>query len=898
MRTQPIAVSARWARRPAGFGLLAFAAAFLLAAPALHARTLNWQGVSSGSPKLWSDPVNWKDADGGTNAVPRSGDRLYLTPTGNPSKNDIEGLELEFFKLGSGFQGQNNGSKPIIFRAGSEGFRNEGFLFFDIPVLIEGTNMPLYSSSVLVPRNNWKSFDGNPCGVVKTGGGKAGIGGGSDFAGFKYAEVREGKWCYGVNGNDGSKKLEAGQVFTFAAANTYMCVGTQCAFTNFWLRETGAAVGGNHYIGTQYDNNTWYRGKLTIAGTPPEDETVFTGSFIETVDFRWDPASSAKSFVLSGKNSTTTGNVEVANGTLRLTAGASYSKLNQLTLSGGANTRFAVDTAPATAFHADYLLLATGNEKVSVAAGVTLTFARAAVGGTRLIAGTYTAANASWIEGAGSVVVEGIGGDRLNWVDGSAPGNRNWSNKNRWINQRTGGNDVPKSGDTLYQTSDGNSNKNNDIDGLELRQLLYGGGYSCPNGKAVALRADSLGINSSGFMHNDLPLKIEGVAMPVVVNQNAFMSIRIGFRSYDGQPCGVVKTGAGVLAIIPLANSAWTGFRYVTLKEGTFALGAQGAGDMSLLDPGLELTFSGNASLTIEKNLSMPGLCIFETGAAVNGAHRLTGRNDNGYKVGTLTVTGSPRVDVQTFTGAIEGGVGFTWSPDSATKTFVFSGTSSKSTTTNQLSVTRGTVRLADGATFTALHALNLSGGAETRFEVRGVPATAFHATNLVLSTGNERVCVAPGAVLSFDAASVGGTPLPDGVYCSRTSTGYTPVDWMVGGGLVRVGDVPITLPPVSGTSVAGNWTANGGSDTAVGNAANWGEAGNTVLPDLADGSLAASFAAGSAAASRSPRQIPISAPSSARADSRPPARDAPTRSAGRSSSPPTRRGPWRRATR
>ena len=129
MRTQPIAVSARWARRPAGFGFLAFAAAFLLVAPALHARTLNWQGASSGSPKLWSDPVNWKDADGGTNAVPRSGDRLYLTPTGNPSKNDIEGLELEFFKLGSGFQGQNNGSKPIIFRAGSEGLHNEGFLF-------------------------------------------------------------------------------------------------------------------------------------------------------------------------------------------------------------------------------------------------------------------------------------------------------------------------------------------------------------------------------------------------------------------------------------------------------------------------------------------------------------------------------------------------------------------------------------------------------------------------------------------------------------------------------------------------------------------------------------------------------------------------------------------------
>ena len=416
-------------------------------------RTLNWQGASSGSPKLWSDPVNWKDAAGGTNAVPRSGDILYLTSTGYPSKNDIPGLELQQFKLGSGFQNQADSNEALIFRKGSDGVRNDGFLYCKFPFRIEGTNMTLYSSSVLVPSASWTSYDGNPCGMVKTGSGKAGIGGGSDFTGFKYAEVREGQWIYGVNGEGGPKKLEAGQVFTFAAANTYMCVGTQCAFTNFWLRETGAAVGGNHYIGTQYDNKQWYRGKLTIAGTPPEDETVFTGSFIETVDFRWDPASSAKSFVLSGKNSTTTGNVEVANGTLRLTAGATYSKLGQLTLSGGANTRFEVDTAPATAFHASYLLLATGNEKVSVAAGVTLTFARATVAGTRLGANTYTAANASWIEGAGQVVVEGIGGDRLNWVDGSAPGNRNWSNPKRWINQRTGANDTPKSGDILYQTA-------------------------------------------------------------------------------------------------------------------------------------------------------------------------------------------------------------------------------------------------------------------------------------------------------------------------------------------------------------------------------------------------------------------------------------------------------------
>ena len=96
---------------------------------------------------------------------------------------------------------------------GSDGVRNDGFLYCKFPFRIEGTNMTLYSSSVLVPSASWTSYDGNPCGMVKTGSGKAGIGGGSDFTGFKYVEVRAGKWAYGVNGLEGSKRLPPGQVF-------------------------------------------------------------------------------------------------------------------------------------------------------------------------------------------------------------------------------------------------------------------------------------------------------------------------------------------------------------------------------------------------------------------------------------------------------------------------------------------------------------------------------------------------------------------------------------------------------------------------------------------------------------------------------------------------------------
>ena len=43
------------------------------------------------------------------------------------------------------------------------------------------------------------------------------------------------------------------------------------------------------------------------------------------------------------------------NGTLRLTAGASYSRLGRLAVGGGTSARLVVDAAPATAFHAEYL---------------------------------------------------------------------------------------------------------------------------------------------------------------------------------------------------------------------------------------------------------------------------------------------------------------------------------------------------------------------------------------------------------------------------------------------------------------------------------------------------------------------------------------------------------------
>ena len=830
----------------------------LLAASAMGTRTLNWQGTGSSSPKYWSDSGNWKDAVGGTNAVPQSGDILYLTATGYPSKNDITDLELQQLKLASPYQYQHNTSKALIFRAGSDGIDNAGFLFFDIPVFIEGTNMTVKSTSTFVPRNNWKSYDGNPCGVVKTGSGTAGIGSGTDYTGFKYVEVRAGKWAYGVNGLDGSKYLPPGQVFTFAAADTYMQIGTDCVFTNFWLREIGAAVGGKHYIGSAY-NNTYYSGRLTIAGTPPDDETVFTGAFVDRVDFRWMPDSSAKTFVLDGKTSTTTGNVEVANGTMRLVNGASFSQIGELKLSGGSVLK--VEAVPATAFRAQTLSLMTTSEKMHLAANVTLTFTRAIRNGLRLAAGTYTKANADWIEGDGSVVVEGASGYTLKWVTNVTP--RNWSNANCWINQSSGLNDTPADGDTLICTTttannDSNQARNNDIDNLKLYKLsLAGSGlYQVTYGKEITFLAGSYGIESEGYLFHALPTRLQGtdIILDVYGNTGHYTGFTKSLQSVDGNPCGFVKKGTGVFGIRPEQGQYWTGFKYIRLEGGTVALGAQRSGELSMLDPGLEITFAAKSTtVTVEKDVTMPGLCLIETGAAVNDVHKISSRNsDNTIYSGTLTITGSPRLDRQTFTGSVEGSVALAWSPDTADKMLVFSGANSISTTTNALTVTRGTVRLTGGASFTRLRTLTLSGGAGTTFEVEMPPSVPFHATNLVLATGSEQLHIGSGVKMAVDTLSIDGVEQPAGVYRATANIfvdGTTAASWIDGAGFLCVGGADVQLPGGAEGSTSGTWTANGGADTSIGNPANWGEADNIVLPDLTNGTLTAAFSAGSAAA-------------------------------------------------
>ena len=823
-------------------------------------RTLNWIG---GNNKKWNNIDNWQDADGLTNALPRNGDTIYLNGV-TGTENDIVDFMPYMVKL-KGYQTHKTTSKPVIFRNGSYGIYNEGYLFFDVPIQLEGTNINFYSSSLIGHRGPLSSWDGADCGIVKTGTGRAGIQGAnctssSDFAGFKYVTIKEGQWIFGVNSSGKMHLLPPGMTVTFDGASTSLGISCPCVLTNFCIRETAAAYNMAHAITCQIDSGVPRRGKLTLRGTPPDDSTVFTGSFESTVDFRWEPDSSTKEFVLSGRNSTTTGDVEVANGTLRLTAGASYSKLGKLTVGGGTSARLVVDAAPATAFHAEQLSLLSANERLVLSEGVTLTFGSARVNRRAVASGTYSGVasedctQVDWITGAGKVVVEdGVSlGDRLVW-QGSYNGN--WSVAENWKNETSGETSaVPLDGDTLVFPSakvDGQTlAANNDLVELKPYRIELPTSYSGPKGNALVFDEHSWGIYNKGYMYYNLDTIVTAPSINIYCSDLA--GHNKGIHSPDGSTFRIVKTGTGWLGFLPSAGSSFAGLKYFDLQEGKIVFGCQHNGDMSLFPAGMEVTFSGeNTSLQFSKDCTFADFYICEDASVVGKPHTIGSmeRLANGESyIGSITITGTPPVDSMPFTGTIVNPVSFCWNPDSAAKEFVLKGSASISSTTGRIEVAHGTIRFDEGASFTNLTWITLSGGAESCLAFDAAPAYGPQAKILTLATGSEKLKLGGGVVFTVDSATIGGDEVPAGCYCSQSNVGGTRVDWITGGGYVCVGGA--SLPShASGAGVAGTWTANGGSDTSIGNAANWGEPGNTVLPDLTGGTLDATFGAGVGAA-------------------------------------------------
>ena len=827
----------------------------------LPGRTLNW--VGGGADRLFSNALNWKDAAGGTNAVPQDDDVLSIAVNTGDAKNDIPNLHPYQIKV-SGYQTQSASGEPLIFRSGSGGIYNTGYLHFDLPIALVGTNVPYFSNSTCVQRGKMYGVDGRDCGIVKIGSSRAGLQPGAGvtsaaaFAGFRFVTIREGQWIYGINGGASKMNLlPKGQTVTFDGQGTSLGISQDCVFEDFCLRETANARNKAHAITCQKDGDKPdpFRAKLTVTGVPPDDETVFTGTFESAVDFCWNPASSLKTFTLSGKTSTTVGDVEVANGTLRLTNGAGYSQLGELKLSGGAGAKLVVDTAPYTPFHAQTLVLVNGTERLQLAAGVTLTVAGATVAGVRIPGRTYTKDNANWIAGDGVVVVEGVTSCTLTWAKKATYANLNWNNPDNWVNGYTGLPDVPVDGDIIKLPGRGaydaggaagrTDNTRNNLVNFRPRRIYVQSGYSSPAGNPVIFDGTDPtdGIYNDGYMYYIVPTIVNTDAITIHTSSS---SVNYGHRadiySTDGHAFTVRKTGAGLLGLAceTSGRNKYAGFRHLELHGGKFSFSWQkfGVGDSFPRD--FDICYMAKDTyLQCSVDTTLQGAVIREASAAANQTHYLGAQNG---EVVTLTIAGEPEAD-SLFTGVLQNPLSFTWAPENG-RTFTFSGASSKNLTAGTLTVRNGAVVLKDGATFTQLDTLALDGEGTT-FRVESAPATAFHANALTVASGAERLYVEGGVKLAVDTLKVGGQSLPAGVYHSADNAGGTGVAWIMGGGYLCVGGADVVLPTESAATTTGLWTAGGGSDTAVGTAANWD---GQVLPDLASGSLNATFAAGSAA--------------------------------------------------
>lgn len=152
------------------------------------------------------------------------------------------------------------------------------------------------------------------------------------------------------------------------------------------------------------------------------------------------------------------------------------------------------------------------------------------------------------------------------------------------------------------------------------------------------------------------------------------------------------------------------------------------------------------------------------------------------------------------------------------------------------IKVSNGTLRFTEGAGVTSLGSLAVAGGAT--LEIASDAASGTFGCPLSVEEGGT-LKIAAGVAFNPTSVTYGGDALPDGRYSKSMGTA-----WIDGEGVLVVG---AGLPDEPATTSA-TWTGNGGADTSVKNAANWGAADNETLPDLTSGSLVATFPVGSEA--------------------------------------------------
>lgn len=284
----------------------------------------------------------------------------------------------------------------------------------------------------------------------------------------------------------------------------------------------------------------------------------------------------------------------------------------------------------------------------------------------------------------------------------------------------------------------------------------------------------------------------------------------------------IIKKGLGTMTVCTKPQTG-TGSRTYTWKGTVIEQGTFSFSSYAVSLTGHQIVFSGNdhtARLQIgSADVTFVDPDLYETNGVANTDHAITSANSS-----TIVFTGTPKHERTVFTGRLTGKLSLKWAPAAATSELVFS--NGVSTTTGQLLVDNGKVRLSGSATFSALSKLQLGATAVLAVDAGG--GAHFTCDAGVLADG-AKVTLPDKTLLSFTALNVAGSDLPAGVYSGE---GADAVPWIEGAGMVIVGGQFETKA---------TWTANG-ADTLFSTPANWGEATETELPDLVSGSTLAGF--------------------------------------------------------
>ena len=261
------------------------------------------------------------------------------------------------------------------------------------------------------------------------------------------------------DGNDPSARLSWG----FGGAKSPFFLGSGCAIT-----ESADVANTEHGILCQYNQ------QLQFSGVPGVNPMTFSGQFYGGAGLRWDPSSSDYAFVYSNAVSATTGRIDVVTGTVKLVNGASFTALTSLSV--GAAGTLEVESGSGAGLRANALDVLAGG-KLRLGAGVVVTVGAATLDTLPVRAGTYAASAgagvkaASWIEGAGTVVVETGDADSARWIGTGT--DTNIATAGNWIP------DVPDlvAGDTFALFSEGGHSANLNRD-ARFAGLSLNGGFS------------------------------------------------------------------------------------------------------------------------------------------------------------------------------------------------------------------------------------------------------------------------------------------------------------------------------------------------------------------------------------------------------------------------------------